>query len=492
MTRAATLLALLLPLAGAGGLARAETPQGPTGASLPDGTLVLSPARRGYVTAPPSAFVAPAGEVISPIIWVNRCRGGCSFTVASLSDALSNQTIIDGGDRLPRGTRFNLSEFGYDDTVWNATLDCIRRVYQPFGVEIVTEDPGNVPHHEAVLAGRSTEAGYPANMVLGVAPLDSSTCRPQNNVISFSFANDHGPSPLDMCWTVAQESAHAFGLDHSRECSDPLTYIRTSQQCTTVDKYFRNLDSKCGEFADRACLCGGTQQNTFARLLGVHGPGSVPVAPPVVEITMPRDGASVQPGFSVYPTAKDPRGVNHLELWVNGWKWNEIPGVWQKETIYVLDVPRELPDGVMDIVVKGCGDTGVCGEDEITVTRGAPCSTAANCLEGQKCEQGKCFWDPPTLELGASCGYAQECLSVRCAAVDGEDICTEDCVTGPNDSCPEGWECRGSGALGSAGVCGPVVDGGCCSTGGSTGGLLVNLGLGGMIGLLVARRRRRR
>ena len=492
MPRSVTVLAAALVSLSVLGPASA----GPATGALADdimrrGGELPSAGNRGYVAVPAEAFTSSAGEVVSPIIFVNRCRGGCSFTKASLSDSISNQTIIGP---LAQGTRFNLGEFAYSEQIWNETLACIRAVYQPFGVQVVTEDPGATAHHEAVLAGRSTEAGYPANTVLGVAPLDSSTCRPQNNVISFSFANDHGPSPLDMCWTVAQESAHAFGLDHAFECSDALTYLPIGQ-CPGA-KQFRNLDSKCGEFSARNCICGGTTQNTYQRLIGVHGPGTVPVAAPVVDIRMPTDGATGLPaGFSVFPTAIDPRGLNHLELLINGWKWAEVPGSWQKTSIYTVNLPGGVPDGVMDITIRGCGDTGVCGADDITVTRGAPCNDAvADCAEGQKCEQGKCFWDPPTLAVGESCEYAQQCLSEVCANVDGADICSQNCVSGPNDRCPDGFECISPG-LGQPGNCGPLAEEstGCCSVGNDDrGALAANLGLGLVIGLIVVRRRRRR
>ncbi len=443
---------------------------------------------KGYVAVPAEAFTAAGGPTTSPILYVNRCRGGCAFTKSAVSDAISNQTIIGG---VQAGTRMNLTEFAYDETVWNATVDCIKRVYQPFNVTVVTEDPGNTAHHEAVLAGRGSEMGL--SNVLGIAPLDSSTCRPQNNVVSFSFANDHGPSAVDMCWTVAQESAHAYGLDHEFECTDALTYLPISQ--CLPQKYFRNLDAKCGEFSARNCICGGTTQNSHQRLLAVHGPGTVPIAAPVVNITMPADGATNLPrDFSVYPTAIDPRGLKSLELFVNGWKWAELPGVWQKASVYVVNLPGSVPDGVMDIKIRGCGDTGVCGEDMITVTRGAPCASEASCLAGQKCEAGKCFWDPPSLNVGDPCAFPQECLSQVCAEVGGEQICSESCVAGPNDRCPEGFECIAP-ANGQRGNCGPLVEdaGGCCSTAGSDrNAVLVNLGLGSVIGLMVVRRRRRR
>lgn len=493
MTRLVTVLAATVaavPVAAL--LAASPAAAAPATGALADEIMRIgagppSAGNRGYVAVPPEAFTAQAGAV-SPLLYVNRCRGGCQFTKSSLSDAINNLTIIGG---VSAGTRMTLSEFAYDETVWQQTVDCIKAVYAPFGVQVVTEDPGNTAHHEAVLAGRAMEMNIVG--ALGIAPLDSSTCRAQNNVVSFSFANDHGARPDDMCWTVAQESAHAYGLDHEFECSDPMTYIPI-QACGGT-KFFRNLDAKCGENSARPCLCGGNTQNSHQRLLAVHGAGTTPIAPPVTEIKMPADGATgLARGFSVYPTVIDPRGVNHLELHINGWKWAELPGVWQKASVYVMNLPAAVPDGVMDIKVRGCGDTGVCSEDQITVTRGSPCTTASQCATGQKCEAGKCFWDPPTRAVGDACEFAQQCLSNVCANVDGEQVCTQTCVTGPNDTCPEGFECDAK-ALGAAGNCAPLVtdEGGCCAVGDQGGSaVLVNLALGGVIGLMVAGRRRRR
>ena len=208
--------------------------------------------------------------------------------------------------------------------------------------------------------------------------------------------------------------------------------------------------------------------------------------------------ATEHSGFSVLVSAIDRRGLNHLELYINNWKWAELPGTWQKQGPYVLSVPMNVPDGVMDVKIRGCGDTGVCGVDEVTVTRGAPCTSAAtDCAAGQKCEAGKCFWDPPTVAFGEACAYSQQCVSLSCAEVDGASICSEDCVSGPNDRCPDGFECVAPG-LGQHGACGPIASdgGGCCSTGdqgrSAVPAVLVNLGLGSMLGLLVVRRRRAR
>jgi len=61
---------------------------------------------------------------------------------------------------------------------------------------------------------------------------------------------------------------------------------------------------------------------------------------------------------------------------------------------------------VIDIVVKAFDDIEIEGDSAmVTVTKGAPCASAATCLDGQKCDAGKCYWDPPAGETGDACTY---------------------------------------------------------------------------------------
>jgi len=478
MTRVASFIASVALVVMAGGSTAVASP----------GTI--SPNKRvspHSAVLPLGPMTSEAAEPFAKIIWLNRCPTGCTFTKSNTSDALSNRTIIGGSNEEPyaQGTVMTISPFAQSETMWQSYLTCMREVYGPYDVQIVTEDPGNVPHHEAVVAGRAAEMGKEG--ALGVAPLDGTTCVPKNNVISFTYANDERAGNWEgLCWTTAQESAHSFGLDHAFDCSDPLTYIDGCGQ-----KFFRNKDIKCGEYAVRPCTCGAPTQNSHQKLLSVFGPGTDP-APPVVTLNSPQAGP-VNANFSVFATASDHRGVAYAELYINGWKWYRQPAT--ESATFVLNIPPTVPDGVMDLQVRACNDLDICAETApVTVTRGQACGDATACLTGQKCEAGKCFWDAPVAEFGSACAFNEECLSGLCNDTGAGLTCTESCFGPPNDLCPAGFECN-AGA-GAAGVCRVASsdDGGCCSTGNAsgTGVVLVNLGLGSMIGLLVMRRRRRK
>ncbi len=493
MSRRAGLLAFALAassvsVAGAGPTTDEPGPGEP-------GSMVPSGIDRGYVRPPPGTPV-PVAHGLSKIIFVNPCRGGCTFTKSTpgSSDAFGNQTWL--GD-APVGSSISISEFAHSQQVWDETIACIREVYSPYGVEVVDVDPGPIPHHEAVLAGRASE--LPIGGALGVAPLGGGQCEPANNVISFSFANNHGPSATmtvaqRMCWTVAQESAHSYGLDHEFDCSDPLTYIDGCGQ-----KFFRNKAIRCGRGRVEECICGGATQNSHARLTAALGVGTLP-PPPTLTVSAPINNSTVQPGFSVIATAIDRRGVARVEVSINGWRWSVVEGVFGKTTPYLVAIPAGVPDGIMELDVRACNDLDVCATQRVTVTRGLPCASAEACAVGQRCDAGRCFWDPPTGVIGDACTYAQACVSEVCADIGSGDLaCTENCFGGPNDQCPVGFEC--SGATGQQGVCAPPPEpGGCCAVTGAGGSgdgagttaVAVNLGLGALIGLVAIRRRRRR
>jgi hypothetical protein len=495
MTRTAGVLSsLTLALAATAGVAVAG-PADPGAGVEPGpgepGSMIPSGLTRGYVQPPPGTPPQVEHGSISKIIFVNRCVGGCTFTKSNpgFSDAVNNMTWLGSA---PLGSTITISEFAHSEQVWQDTLECIRDVYSPYGVTVTDVDPSPASHHEAVLAGRGSE--LPIAGALGVAPLGGGQCSPANNVISFSFANAHTARPdltlaQAMCWTVAQESAHSYGLDHEFDCSDPLTYL---EGCGP--KFFRNKTILCGTFAPEECVCGGTAQNSHVRLTAILGVGTLP-PPPDVAISMPTEGATVQAGFSVFATAIDRRGVSRVELWINGFKWTEVEGVFGKTSPYVLDVPASVPEGVMDLDVKAFNDLEVVGTARVTVTRGTPCAGAEACAVGQKCDMGRCYWDPPTGEIGDACTYPQACLSNTCADVGGGSMaCTTSCYGGPNDLCPAPFVC--TAASGQQGLCGlPPDEGGCCSVGGqgqSRTALLVNLVLGALVGLVVIGRRRRR
>jgi MYXO-CTERM domain-containing protein len=261
-------------------------------------------------------------------------------------------------------------------------------------------------------------------------------------------------------------------------------------------KFFRNKAAECGEDMVRPCFCGGLQ-NSHAKILGVFGAGMSTIPPPTVQVNAPTAGGTLSEGQIIAFTAGSKRGVEKSELYLNGYKWGEVKGApfgpngQPNPSGYSIKLPSGVPDGVIDIQVKAYDDLGIATMSQpVTVTKGQPCTSASTCLAGQKCEAGKCFWEPPTGKLGDPCDYQQFCESNLCVMTDsGEGYCSQDCVVGSMDACPMGFECV---AAGTSGACLPVdTGGGCCSVGGADAAW-IHGGLSALVLGLVMRRRRRR
>lgn len=390
---------------------------------------------------------------ISKILYVNGCwDGGCTLTPGD-DNAITNSTSLIEQASV-------LSEFDKGQEFWDATIECVRTVYKPYNIQIVTEDPGAVPHHEAIAAGHAAEVNWQG--ALGVAP---SICDPRNNVISFSFANDHdglANNPLHLCWTIAQESAHAYGLEHAYDCSDAMTYLNGCMPKMFRDKNIQCQDSMIPPNPVPQCRCGGSAQNSHKWLIALFGPGEGADAP-VVTFTTPAANASVMNGFPIQVETDDIRGTNRAELYLNGWP---IDTQEVEDDTYTFRAPMDFSDGVIHIEVRVYNDVGIEGVATRTVTKGSPCGSNADCKDGvEECTDGACIFVPGTGAKGDPCEDSYDCASMLCGTLGGESYCTEDCNPFDETSCGDGFDCLNTNA--SEGVCWPAGDdgetGGCCS-----------------------------
>jgi hypothetical protein len=418
-------------------------------------------------TGEPRAFRAetvwvdapPLRHHLSHTLFVNRCVGDCQLTVGD-NDARSNTSSI-----IPGNTTISEFDAGdQSDVIFDATVECLREVYGPYDVDIVTEDPGTETfHHEAILAGFPEEAGRDP-LVGGVAP---ASCTPLDNVISFSFANAvaqnlSGDRLIDtLCWTLAQESAHAFGLpNHVYDCADPMTYLPKPGEPWCGRKYFRNRGIPCGDFEPTSCMCSVTEQNSHRELLAAFGPGTLPPGP-AVAIQLPGPEAQVSDKFSIFFNAVDPRTVDHAEIWLNGSKYLTLPGYdyFNQDNVYSAEAP-DHPDGYIDVEIRAYTDIGSVGSATVTVLKGAPCDSDDQCFEHMSCDDGRCKYPAPSGELGDSCDYDQFCVSGICAGKDSGGECSQSCQMGVEGACPDGAECI------EGNVCYSGSSGGCCTVAG--------------------------
>ncbi len=445
-----------------------------------------------------AAAPATAAAEISHTIFLNRCVGGCTIHPSGRDNSITDESGTPQYNGMT--TDAMVSEWRWDDVLWNDLVECVRNVYAPYDVTITDVDPAPAAHHEVVVAGYATEVGFTPSSSPGGIASRSSGCDPADNGLSYVFANQTSSLPY-LCAAVAQESAHSFGLlDHLFDCTDPMTYLALGGQCGP--KLFRNKLMPCGEDFVRSCSCGGARVNTHVQLLGVFGKGA-DATPPTASISYPAADASITENTIVTVAATDDRGIQRIDLLMNGWKWGEwvapesITPPFSWPTVFTVDPTNGFPDGVIDLEVRVYNDLDGMATDTRRVTKGAACTSADSCLDGQTCDdEGRCLWAQPEGQIGDECAYDQFCVGPNtydgvCGTVDDVSMCTETCFAGPNDACPDGYACRPDNGASGEGVCWfPPPPETCadCSGGGS-GAQPMLFALG--VGVIVLRRRRR-
>ena len=193
----------------------------------PFSDAIMQPPKRPS-TSGPIAFAN-----ISNVIFVNPCLpNGCTVRPGA-DNAQTNTSSIANQQALLQG-------FPHGQEKWNELMACVRGLYAPFDIVVTDVDPGNAPHHEVMVAGNAADLDMQG--AGGVAPFIPCGGQLEDNIISFVFSAQTDSIDF-MCWAVAQESSHVFGLDHELLAKDPLTYLTPPIR----KPGFQNVTAKCGE-----------------------------------------------------------------------------------------------------------------------------------------------------------------------------------------------------------------------------------------------------
>ena len=264
-----TTLTIFAPLAHAAHPQQAIKPEGTAGSFefvATDPGASASRASRGLSFARQvlPAQVTGSERVQGRVIYLNHdgviLRPGDNDASRQRSSIVAEPTLLAGWD--------------VDDETWAQTAACVAEIYAPFDVIVTDQDPGDVPHLEAVLGGHPGDVGLPDD-VAGVSPFRTDCSIIEGSVV-FAFTDVLPDDPRTVCEVIAQEIAHSFGLDHEMLASDPMTYLDYGGERTFQDEM-----ASCGEFADRKCGINGNmcrqRQNSFALLeqrLGPRGGGT--------------------------------------------------------------------------------------------------------------------------------------------------------------------------------------------------------------------------
>jgi hypothetical protein len=196
----------------------------------------------------------------------------------------------------------------------------VRRVHDiflPYNVLITTTRPPAGPYVMVMIGGHPRDIGVNL-MVAGLAFMD---CR--NEVASdlvFAFPEMLRGSEHGLVTTIAQEAAHAFGLEHTSNRADIMYPTVAPEQASFPDEQSPILDQR---------ICGNSTQNSHQRLLSVVGAwlgDAKPVddgtradrEPPALTWLGPAPDQPVGQPFTVRVAAEDAGGVDHVVLAAEG------------------------------------------------------------------------------------------------------------------------------------------------------------------------------
>lgn len=416
---------------------------------------------------------APTPGLVSHVIYLNNCKpNGCQMKPGNENSATNTSGIPDVASTV--------QPYSGSDATWNAVVKCVRDTYADFDVQIVTERPTSGTYHMAIVAGTPGNVQQ-GNNVMGVSPF---SCGYIPSSTSYTFANLAPNNVNELCWTIAQETAHSWGLDHKFDNRDPMTYLTNGPN----PKRFQNQAGSCGENSARKCQCsytgtGNAQMNSYAVIMETFGSSAPDVTPPVVTVTSPTEMEQVMPGFQVKAMTTDDRVIEKVELLLDG----TLVGMKGETTTFTMATPGTLSQGKHKIEVSAYDRAGNKTTSVVNVQYGTVCASDSDCeTAGSVCLGGRCEAGPSvTGGLGTECADNASCSSGQCASDGTNGYCVTSCEVGVSGSCPSSFECVDAG---TGGVCWPSPDDGGCNASGASNVWLLALGL---VGLVMTRRRRR-
>jgi hypothetical protein len=227
------------------------------------GLLIYARVTTGAWKTPQGALIEVKQKIAGPkpegapkIIYLHRV--GITLTGGD-DDAARNQSSIVAS--FGKGTA-KLPGFSGTAKQWKAIADCVRTKFAPFDVVVTEERPGGGNYILVAVGGSPKDLGV-AREVGGLAPFNGEVVP---RAVVLAFAKKLGNRTRETCDVIGMEVAHAYGLDHTYECKDVMTY---RPYCGT--KQFIDKDMACGESKKRACTGGKPTQNSYRMLLGALG-----------------------------------------------------------------------------------------------------------------------------------------------------------------------------------------------------------------------------
>ncbi|MEM6295995.1 MAG: hypothetical protein AAGA54_32280 [Myxococcota bacterium] len=375
----------------------APVPQQRTGADalttkLPDGWV-----QRGSVVLPADVANGLKDVGTGPIFAVEDIPGNKYPRKHTLFLNFGGGMLFTGTDNSAED-RSTLAKqgvyptFGGGESVALSIIQAVEADFAPYGIRVIFDYRPRkvVPYTMEMVGGtwQDTNIDSPAG---GVAPGADCGALGQRHVV-YTFSN--GGSVLGAASTISQEAGHAYGLDHTFDCSSVMSY------CGGGDKSFREgcqglCEAQCQGPNSAGCrlthemFCGegNDQQDDAAEMAWIFGGNEPDMEPPTVDIQSPADGDSFEVGANV-----ELRAVVDDNYGGFGWKYTIVKDgeVVFDQPDYDRDVDAEfraalnlsnLEEGVWEMTVEVEDQYEHVTSQTVTITVGdavAPESTGSD------------------------------------------------------------------------------------------------------------------
>jgi hypothetical protein len=221
--------------------------------------------RKFLVVGLASALCAGTGAAhsegrASEVLYLNFSDGTEDIVRADTDDAALNRSIMGSVTGYPAFAWPGMDTEEARRQLVHELTEQINDVFRPYDIIVTTSRPA-AGRYTMVMIGGSPSLFAMDPRVAGVAYMDCEN-RQDANVV-FAFPTPLGGSLHGLFSTIAQEAAHAFGLQHSSDPND-IMYPR-------VDLAQRGFIDRESVVASPK-FCGADTQNSHRRLLALLGP----------------------------------------------------------------------------------------------------------------------------------------------------------------------------------------------------------------------------
>ncbi len=259
------------------------------------------------------AAAAPARAAVPHVVYLDFSDGSESVTLGATDDATRNLSSVGGAAPYPAFAWPTITA-GIETraAVVERVARRVHELFLPYNVLITVTRPPSGPYTTVMIGGDPRDVGLDLSFA-GVAYMD---CRNQQDAnLVFAFPNNVRGNEHGLVVTIAQEAAHALGLEHTRSARDIMHPVLSPEQASFLDEESAVLDR----------LCGPATQNSHLKLLEAVGawqgdgkPLSLDVAPdrepPTLALATPEPGTTVAQPLALAVATADGSGIDRVVL----------------------------------------------------------------------------------------------------------------------------------------------------------------------------------